>query len=731
VSLPRIVILGGGVGSVTTAIKLSKPGWEQHYKSITMLQQGWRLGGKGASGRGRDLRIEEHGLHIWFGFYENAFQMLAGCHSELDARAAGGAAVGGGAPQPRWPLAFATIGDSFRPVQEIMQTDHDGCSWKLWPADFFAFDNDRPWRPTDPNKPSSNPNVLFYAARCLELAGTLAWSLEESSPGLKFLAGDTVAAEQDLASVEASLEVLWASLGGGLQEVLSAAAQALDSLAVFGLEDPFALTAIDVVVRALQLAFDYVHGRHAERIRSSDLLRRAGYVIDLMIAATRGVIEDGVIEDGSFDGLDGVDFRSWLMAHGASRETVDSALVRTLVYDLPFAYLDGDPQRPACSTTTALRGLMRLMFTYRGAVMWKMNSGMGDVVFAPMYELLVKRGVEVKFFHRVEAVRAKGGVIEEIEVDVQASVAPGTGPRDFLMGPQALWPASPDGVLSPPVQSADVYESWYVGRKQAFVSTTTLRRGDPTDGFELVVFGLPISCVEHIAPDLPAQSVRWQGAVTNVRTVATQALQLWLTVPAARLGEAPEGTVLGGFVEPFDTWADMHQLVAQERVPGSATVAYFCNAYAASPAPPRGQADQWLADQNALVRAQAVRFLRRDIASLWPKVCDPISREFDWSVLVDPSGAAGEQRLDAQYWRANVEPPERYVLSVPGSTGYRIPPDDTDFQNLFAVGDWTACVIDAGCVEAAVISGMIAANAIHRIYGNPDHIETIIGHDSP
>jgi uncharacterized protein with NAD-binding domain and iron-sulfur cluster len=43
---------------------------------VTMYQPSWRLGGKGASGRAVDYmgarRIEEHGLHVWFGFCENA-----------------------------------------------------------------------------------------------------------------------------------------------------------------------------------------------------------------------------------------------------------------------------------------------------------------------------------------------------------------------------------------------------------------------------------------------------------------------------------------------------------------------------------------------------------------------------------------------------------------------------------------------------------------------------------
>ena len=43
---------------------------------VTVYQPGWRLGGKGASGRGPADRVEEHGLHVWMGFYENAFALM-------------------------------------------------------------------------------------------------------------------------------------------------------------------------------------------------------------------------------------------------------------------------------------------------------------------------------------------------------------------------------------------------------------------------------------------------------------------------------------------------------------------------------------------------------------------------------------------------------------------------------------------------------------------------------
>ena len=44
------------------------------------------LGGKGASTRGADGRILEHGLHVWLGYYDNAFRLVRECYDELDRR---------------------------------------------------------------------------------------------------------------------------------------------------------------------------------------------------------------------------------------------------------------------------------------------------------------------------------------------------------------------------------------------------------------------------------------------------------------------------------------------------------------------------------------------------------------------------------------------------------------------------------------------------------------------
>ena len=49
----KVAVLGGGVGSMVAAFELtSTPALREKYE-VTIYQMGWRLGGKGASGRNR------------------------------------------------------------------------------------------------------------------------------------------------------------------------------------------------------------------------------------------------------------------------------------------------------------------------------------------------------------------------------------------------------------------------------------------------------------------------------------------------------------------------------------------------------------------------------------------------------------------------------------------------------------------------------------------------------
>ncbi len=117
--MKKIAILGGGVGAMTAAWALtSRPGWQDEF-AITVYQTGWRLGGKGASGRNRERgeRIEEHGLHIWMGFYDNAFRTMRECYGELGRPA--------GAP-------LATFEEAFRPHNLAVLCEFVRGRWVEW-----------------------------------------------------------------------------------------------------------------------------------------------------------------------------------------------------------------------------------------------------------------------------------------------------------------------------------------------------------------------------------------------------------------------------------------------------------------------------------------------------------------------------------------------------------------------------------------------------------------------
>ena len=72
--------------------------------------------------------------------------------------------------------------------------------------------------------------------------------------------------------------------------------------------------------------------------------------------------------------------------------------------------------------------------------------------------------------------------------------------------------------------------------------------------------------------------------------------------------------------------------------------------------------------------------------------------------------------------RANLDPSDRYVQSLPGSGRFRMAPGATGLDNLVVAGDWTACGWDAGSMEAATRSAVLAARAV--LAGTADRSST-------
>src|SRR5688572_8607432 len=114
----KVAILGGGMGGLAAAWELTRPGAREKF-DVTIYQLGWRLGGKGASSRNpaKGDRIEEHGLHLLGGCYENVFMMIREAYEELGRH-------------PSAPLA--TWRDAFLPQDLVVLEDRIGDRWHHW-----------------------------------------------------------------------------------------------------------------------------------------------------------------------------------------------------------------------------------------------------------------------------------------------------------------------------------------------------------------------------------------------------------------------------------------------------------------------------------------------------------------------------------------------------------------------------------------------------------------------
>lgn len=671
--MKKIAILGGGVGGIATAFALTnREGFSAEHE-VTVYQMGFRIGGKGASGRNaaHQQRIEEHGLHIWLGFYDNAFRVIRLAYEEMEKAA---------------DNPFRTWEDAFKKHSLVALEEHVGDAWRTWAIEF----------PEDSGLPGDERPPPTVWSHVKKLVGWMHDHLSRSHLATPSPQPAKLADRPFLARVLADLRY---DVVGAATQIEGAVMEAgRDALAwavhlVEALSDDPAQHHPDhrrLLVDLLHEFFGWLKNKVEPEIASSDIARRLFIALELGYIHTIGIVEDGVLENG-LAVIDHLDYVEWLRGHGASTLTVTSAPIRGF-YDLVFAYEDGDVARPNFSAAIAVQAAMHVVFDYQGAIFWKMQAGMGDTVFTPLYAVLKQRGVKFEFFHKVEnlGLSADGRSVDTLRVGRQVALAGES--YDPLVTVRGLpcWPNEPLYDQIVPSTAAELkqrgvdLESYSNGWSNA--ETRTLVRGQD---FDIVVLAIPPGAIPDLCPELLTASAAWRDMVANVGTVATQGMQLWLEPSLAELGWTLPSPVMDAYVEPHNTWADMSHLLVREtwgdasRTPRN--VAYFCGPLSDVPG-------ETPASSIGRVGEIGTAWLRENIAFLWPR--------FESSHVIE------------SFFRANVEPSERYVLSRKGSTSYRLPPGGSGFENLFLAGDWTDSGFNAGCVEAAVISGLLAARAI-------------------
>jgi uncharacterized protein with NAD-binding domain and iron-sulfur cluster len=658
----RVLVLGAGPAGLAAAAELSgTPGLRARF-DVTVLQVGWRAGGKCTSGRtGAFQEVDLNGTHFLFGCYDNALGLMRQAYDELKAR---GDTKSGTYEQAL--LARNTV---------VCRQFFQG-QWTNWEFEL----------PSDGLLPGAGAPHEY-------LRSVVKWALSTWRHGRTDVLGEVVAESWKVMDEAVVLLERFLTEAHGLPErlVLKAVAEALETL------------------RAL--TWKLVDSRVATHLKAL----RFWILVDLLCTTAIGMIEDDVFGPDGFAVCDGRNYRDWLQHHGASELSYDSPIV-AMWYDAVAAFECGDVNRPNLSAGVSLEALFRAIFTYKGAFAWQMQAEVGESVIAPIVQALKYRGVKFRFFHRVWNVVPKDGRIDKLVVERQVELASGDPdsyePFIEVEGRRA-WPSEPryEQLATPGVKGHDL-ESFYTDWRGTMQE---LRYGEH---FDSVVFAMPVGVVPFYCKELLAEREEWRQMVRYVPGVETQSLRLNLKLTLPELGWPGPVPIVSANPPPMSTWEDCSPLIAVETWPEGLRPKAIDTVFGALPAseePPGPEDHGYPARQWAVARDNALNFLQNSAGLLWPGAKSTVNPEgIDWNQLVDPLERTGPERLKAQTIKANVGPTERYTMAIAGGLQHRLRPEGSGYANLVLAGDWVRNGLDIGCVEGAVMAGKQAAQALSR-----------------
>ncbi len=267
----RVAIVGGGCAAMAAAWELTHPRQNGRFE-VTVYQLGWRLGGKGASGRGPAMRIEEHGLHLWMGYYENAFRLMRDCYAEL------------GRDPRTCPIADWT--QAFSPTERIAVADQSPArGWLPWLVKLPP----SPGQPGDPVERFKPPTVRDYLVRTVGLVRSLLDAIRVRSTTADRAAAEAHAAPATDPVAVAAAMARFLRYGEllGLQAVVEALRVMEQALAATpSVANPLLLTFHGAVM-------DAARDQIARCVGADDEVRRLWEIVDVAMAVVRGSIKLG------------------------------------------------------------------------------------------------------------------------------------------------------------------------------------------------------------------------------------------------------------------------------------------------------------------------------------------------------------------------------------------------------------------------------------------------------
>ncbi len=664
---------------------------------ITVYQLGWRIGGKGASGRNPAVggRIEEHGIHLFGGFYPNTWKMLIDCYQTL------------------WPDGWeAQMAHQFLPCSDQVIT---------WPEDPANAESE--WHRVVSLMPSTTEHPWLGGideARLLD-GDTIATLISKALDQLADLFRRSGSMpEHDPSPHDTTVRLLQESEA----ELIELRSQEADDIRHRHNEGLFAR-----------------FGNLRRFVGDTAAREVYGHTLEMFRIAFKGSISDRLTSKG-IDSVDGETFLEWFRRHGMDEDTLASPIVMAPA-NICFQFHDGDTERPCMSASAYLTFLFRSLLS-PGAFAYFFRLGTGESVLLPVYDVLRQRGVRFELFTRVVDVVPEGGRVARIDLERQAIPKVGIADYDPRVPIDPSRPAPPAG--SPSLG----YYTWPTETPyDALIDGDELRRagvnlessyGRPAPArrdslevdrdFDHVVLAVPAPAHPYTCPSLIVDrgtdsrtGLTWREMVQGLASTPTQACQLWFDRTTDDLGlwdeSIPAGERFAGpsWADPLNGWTDFSDLIAEERwgTGGPRGLVYFCG-----PMPQRAidiDNPAFPDEEWRKVRAgveELVAGLGGLLTDAEPSVADHLWRR-------DPTG----DRWAAQYLRANVQPSERYVLAGAGHLAYRRLAWHSGYDNLAIAGDWIFTGFNIGSFEGSVMSGALASFALTA---SPS-LDHIVGYD--
>lgn len=719
----KIAILGGGMASLSAAYELTDyKGWQNYY-DITVYQVGWRLGGKTATGRGPCDRVEEHGIHILQGWYDTTFRLLRSVYDEREKKR-----LAPGSPLQDL-FKDGLIANNTTLLTEFIP---ELGKWVNWPLIF----------PETEEQPGIGGPLSMWSVIRKGLALTLEMLL--GSPYAKnigpiakwildhFFPDYMQHSDPNLSKKPGCAATLLKPLVGFIESrAKKEFAKLIDALGKLDDADG------NNQQKKHNMILDLIekHIRHIEQeglpFEEGETPRRH-IAIGICFAYynIKGVLKDVYdpkTKQFDFTKIDKYDYREWLGMQGAPQWLVDSVIVR-FFYTGTFANLVNETGG-AVAAGTALQFFAKSV-GYKGSFVYQMVYGTGEVMIMPLYEVLQSRGVQFKFFHKIEQVHyAAGGLIENISYaeQVQLTVPEYNPVKKIMKGTLSAWPDEP---LYDQINPNDVerLKAGKVNLEDPWANWEDYKKGQLQKGvdFDEVILGIPLGTLKTICSEIIDKEDHWKLMADNVITTPTQSAQLWFLSSLQEMGfdlaawglpqkfSAPNVVV---YQNPMYSWLDSSLVLPSENWPSDQNpkfLAYFTGPYVIRKPLPPFTDHYYQARENERLKGAFEQWLLDNAGWFWPKATTYLYPQgLNFQLLADVSNSKdGYTRFDNQFFRANVRPTDHYTLSVPSSALYRLKADASGFDNMYLCGDWIDFGGNVGYIDGTIQSGQQAAQAL-------------------